>query len=72
MGDVVGIVRAQLHEGKFEEYKRLCEQIMEIVRTKDPGTLQYEIYVNADQSECIGIERYTDEQALVEHAKSEA
>ena len=28
----------------------------EVVRTKDTGTLQYEIYVNDDQSECIVLE----------------
>jgi hypothetical protein len=31
---------------------------MEIVRTKDTGTLQYDIYLNEDQSECIVVERY--------------
>jgi quinol monooxygenase YgiN len=32
------------------------------------GTLQYEIYFNDDQSECIVLERYRDSEALVEHA----
>jgi hypothetical protein len=40
---------------------------MEIVRTKDTGTLQYEIYLNDDQSEGIVLERYRDSEALVEH-----
>jgi hypothetical protein len=40
---------------------------MEIVRTKDTGTLQYEIYFNDDQSECIVLERYRDSEALIEH-----
>ena len=40
---------------------------MEIVRTKDTGTLQYEIYFNDDQSECIVHERYRDSEALIEH-----
>jgi hypothetical protein len=29
----------------------VTEQAMEIVRTKDTGTLQYEIFFNADESE---------------------
>jgi hypothetical protein len=57
-----------LHEGKLEEFKRLAAQCMEIVRTKDTGTLQYEVYFNADQSECIVLERYRDSEALIEHA----
>jgi quinol monooxygenase YgiN len=41
---------------------------MEIVRTKDTGTLQYDTYFNEDQSECIVIERYRDSEAAMEHA----
>jgi antibiotic biosynthesis monooxygenase len=52
----------------LEEFKRLAAQCMEIVRTKDTGTLQYDIYFNDDQSECIVHERYRDSDALIEHA----
>jgi len=38
------------------------------VRTKDTGTLQYDIYFNDDQSECVVHERYRDSEALIEHA----
>jgi quinol monooxygenase YgiN len=55
-------------EGKLEEFKRLSAQCMEIVRAKDTGTLQYDIYFNDDQSECIVLERYRDSKALIEHA----
>jgi hypothetical protein len=41
---------------------------MEIVRTKDSGTLQYDTYFNDDQSECVVIERYRDSEAAIEHA----
>jgi len=34
---------------------------------KDTGTLQYEIYFNDDESECIVLERYRDSAALIEH-----
>jgi quinol monooxygenase YgiN len=57
----------KIHEGKLEEFKRLSAQCMEIVRTKDTGTLQYDIYFNDDQSECVVLERYRDSEALIEH-----
>ena len=38
------------------------------MRIKDPGTLQYEIFFNDDESECIVLERFTDSEALIEHA----
>ena len=68
MSELWGIARFKFHEGKLEEFKRLSAQAMEIVRTKDTGTLQYDIYFNDDQSECIVLERYRDSEAAIEHA----
>jgi quinol monooxygenase YgiN len=69
VSELQGIARFKFHEGKLEEFKRLAAQCMEIVRTKDTGTLQYDIYFNDDQSECVVHERYRDsEAALIEHA----
>jgi quinol monooxygenase YgiN len=68
VSELQGIARFKFHEGKLEEFKRLSAQCMEIVRTKDTGTLQYDIYFNDDQSECIVLERYRDSEALIEHA----
>jgi quinol monooxygenase YgiN len=68
MSELLGIARFKFHEGKLEEFKRLSAQAMEIVRTKDSGTLQYDTYFNDDQSECVVIERYRDSEAAMEHA----
>ena len=68
MTGLLGIARFKVNEGKREEYKRLSALAMEIVRTKDSGTLQYDTYFNEDQSECIVIERYRDSEAAMEHA----
>jgi quinol monooxygenase YgiN len=67
VSELLGIARFRFHEGKLEEFKRLAAQSMEMVRTKDTGTLQYDIYSNEDQSECIVLERYTSSEALSEH-----
>jgi quinol monooxygenase YgiN len=68
MSELQGVGRLKFHGGKLEEFKRLSVQAMEIVRAKDTGTLQYEIYLSDDQSECIVLERYRDSEALIEHA----
>jgi quinol monooxygenase YgiN len=64
----MGIARFKINEGKLDEFKRLSAQAMEIVRTKDTGTLQYDTYFNDDQSECVVIERYRDSETAIEHA----
>ena len=40
---------------------------MDIVRSKDPGTLQYDTFFNEDESECIVLERFRDLDALLQH-----
>ena len=67
MTEIRGIARNKIHPDKLEEFKRLAQKCMESVRTKDSGTLQYDFYFNADQSECIVYERYRDSDALLEH-----
>ena len=68
VSELQGFARFKFHAGELEEFKRLAARCMEIVRTKDTGTLQYDIYFNDDQSECIVHERYRDSEALIEHA----
>jgi quinol monooxygenase YgiN len=67
MDEIKGIARVKFHRGKVEEWKRLSEQAMEIVRTKDRGTLQYEIFFNEDETEAVVFERYRDADAAIEH-----
>jgi quinol monooxygenase YgiN len=69
MSELLGIVRFKFHEGKVEEFKRLSARAMEIVRAQDTGTLQYDTYFNADESEAVVIERFRDSQALIEHGE---
>jgi quinol monooxygenase YgiN len=67
MSEIQGIARLKIHDGKLEEFKRVASQFMRVARTKDTGTLQYELYFNEDQTECLVLERYRDLQSLLEH-----
>src|SRR5258706_9455787 len=67
MNEIQGIARLKIHAGKLEEFKRAASQCMQVVRAKDTGTLQYELYFNEDQTECLVLERYRDVQALLQH-----
>ena len=67
MHEIKGIARVKFLPGKLEEWKRLTKEAMEIVRTKDRGTLQYEIFFNEDETEAIVFERYRDADSALEH-----
>ena len=68
VSELLAIAGFKIREGKLEEFKRLSAQAREIVRTKDTGTLQYDISFNDDQFECMVLERYRDSEAAIEHA----
>lgn len=72
MSELQGIARFRFHPGRVEEFKRLSAQAIEIVRAREPGTLQYETYFNDDESEAIVLERFRDSQALIDHGQNMA
>ena len=47
MGEIQGIARFKIHDGRLEEWKRLTAEAMETVRSKDSGTLQYDFFLSA-------------------------
>jgi quinol monooxygenase YgiN len=68
VSELMGVARFRFLEGKREEYMRLSAQALELVLANEPGTLQYDLYLNDDQSECMVIERYRDSEAAMAHA----
>ena len=70
MSELQSVARLKIHDGKLDEFKRLAAKCAELVRTKDTGTLQYELYFNSDNTECLVFERYRDSQALLDHHKN--
>ena len=70
MSELQSVARLRIHDGKLDEFKRLSAECAESVRTKDTGTLQYEVYFNSDETECLVFERYRDSQALLDHLEN--
>lgn len=68
--ELQAIARFRFHDGDVGEFKRLAALCMEIVRTREPGTLQYDTYFNDDETECIVIERFRDSDALIQHGEN--
>jgi quinol monooxygenase YgiN len=70
MSELLCIARLKIHHKKLDEFKHLAARCVELVRTKDTGTLQYELYFNSDKTECLVFERYRDSPALLDHHKN--
>jgi len=59
--------RLAIHDGKIDQFKEVAAECMQIVRSKDSGTVQYDWFFNADQTECVVREAYRDSAAVLEH-----
>lgn len=68
--ELLCIARLKIHHGKLDEFRRPAAKCAELVRTKDTGTLQYELYFNSDNTQCLVFERYRNWQALLDHHKN--
>ena len=67
MSELLGIARFRFLPGKRDEYLRLAAQADALVAANEPGTLQYDVFLNADQTECMIVERYRDSDAARAH-----
>ena len=57
MSELQSVARLKIHDGRFDEVKRLAAKCAELLRTKDTGILQWEFYINSDNSEWLVFER---------------
>ena len=53
--------------GKVEEFKAIFQELLEVVKEKEPNTLRYECYFNKDQGKSYVVEEYSNTEALRVH-----
>ena len=72
MTELQGIVRFTFHPDQVEEFKRVSAECLAVVQEKEPATLQYDTYLNADETKAVTLERFRDSQALIDHSENMA
>ena len=62
-------VRAEftIEEGKIEEYKELVQKMSRVVEDSEPGTINYQFYLNRSETKCIAHETYANSEAALAH-----
>jgi quinol monooxygenase YgiN len=61
-----------INERKKEEYKKLIQEMSRMVETNEPDTINYEFYLNKDETKCIVHETYANSEAALAHNNSVA
>lgn len=67
MSELQVTARMNIRDGQLEAFQALAADCMKVAREMDSGTLQYDWFVNADQTEYVVRERYRDSAAALEH-----
>jgi quinol monooxygenase YgiN len=67
MNDIQVSAGLKIKLGKMEDFKKLANSCVEVVKQKDKGTIQYDWFYNDQKSECIVIERYVNSKAGLDH-----
>jgi quinol monooxygenase YgiN len=60
-------VRCKIRPGAFAAFTAAARACLHSARHRDPGTLQYDWFVDAEQSEAVVRETYVDSDALLAH-----
>ena len=67
MKEIQATALLKIHDGKLDQFKKLAEKCVQTVREKDKGTLQYDWFMNKDQTHCEVREKYQNSKAVLEH-----
>jgi len=54
--------------GKVDAFKEIAQELLEVVREKEPETLRYMWYFDKDQNKSYAVEEYPNAAALRAHA----
>ncbi len=64
---VYWIIEAEVNDGKLQELKDLMVEMSQATKDDEPGALNYEWSLSADEKTCHIFERYTDSAATMVH-----
>lgn len=65
--EIRGTSKIVIHAGRLDEFKRLAAQCVDIVRSQDDGTVEYDLFLDEQRMECFVHERYRDSAAGLQH-----
>jgi len=67
MSKIQARAKVKIQSGMLEEYQRQVNEYIKQIREKDSGTLQFDWYINSDNTECEIHEIYASSEAAIEH-----
>ena len=70
MSQIMFIARSSIHAGNQDEFKAVIADCITSCKANEPGTLAYEWFINAEQTECVVLESYASTEAVLAHMEN--
>ncbi|MGG6460789.1 MAG: putative quinol monooxygenase [Candidatus Eiseniibacteriota bacterium] len=67
MSKIKAVAKVKIPSGMLGEYQQSVNEYIKQIREKDSGTLQFDWYINSDNTECEIHEVYASSEAAMEH-----
>jgi len=65
--EILLIAQFEINKEKIDEFKDLYNQGIETVRQRQPDVLNFNLYLNQDETVLSSVEVYRDSQAILKH-----
>ena len=63
------IVEVQIKPNQFDNFLKVAREMSEVVKSREPGALNYEWTISPDSTMCYILERYASTEATMVHMK---
>jgi quinol monooxygenase YgiN len=67
--NVFFIVEVNIRPNQFDNFVKVAKEMSDVVRSKEPGALNYEWTISPDSTMCYILERYASTNAAMVHMK---
>ena len=67
--NIIFIVEVKIKPKQFDNFLKVAKEMSEVVKSKEPGALNYEWTISRDSTMCYILERYASTEAAMVHVK---
>lgn len=64
------VVELEVRPDQIDQLQSVMEEMARVTRADEPGTLDYQWFLNGDGTACYIFERYADPEAAVVHSRT--
>jgi len=70
MSKIQSLVTFTIKKGELKKFQKVANRCIKVAKKKDPGTIHYLWYYNAEKTQCLVHESYNSSKSFIQHMKN--